>query len=56
MKNRKLTFLSVILCVIALCAAVIFASCGETTTNTPTETTVKIETNPVTDPVLTNDN
>ena len=37
MKSRKFIFLTVILCAVAICAAVIFASCGETTENNPTE-------------------
>ena len=51
MKNKKIKLLTVVLCIMALCATVLFASCGESLENTPTETTAKIETKPITEPV-----
>ena len=45
MKKRFLIFLTALVVL-----TVIFAACGESTTNTPTDTTAKTETNPVTEP------
>ena len=47
MKNRNLKLLSVIFCIIALCASILLCSCGENEVKQPTDTSE----NPATEPV-----